>query len=100
MSKPLPNPIVPGTYLTRCGDEALVTEVSDNPVERYYPVLGVHYGGFECWTTEGHYIAGDPGSAFDLVSLVSDEPPNQPTPGEHTRACFPPRRNRNNPTEK
>lgn len=67
----LPNPIVPGTYRTRNGEEATVTGVNPN-TELEYPVCGHFRGHPENWNLAGAYQSDAPSPGdFDLVALVS-----------------------------
>lgn len=75
MSKPLPNPIVPGIYRTRCGGIANITATDPAAaVDDAFPVVGRHGVAVETWTPEGKFIGLERAHPFDLVEHLQLAP--------------------------
>jgi hypothetical protein len=68
---PLPNPIVPGIYRTRCGGVADITATDPAAVvDDAFPVVGRHGVAVETWTPDGRFIGLEQAHPFDLVERI------------------------------
>lgn len=94
---PLPNPIVPGIYRTRCGGIANITATDPAAVvDDAFPVVGRHGVAVETWTPDGRFIGLEQAHPFDLVERIPlyvaspsaiTRAENYPTPIDRRTRC-------------